>query len=580
LEISDQLVTTLDDAQGSFHHSPARNTPYLKTTGTIAAIIGFLAVVLVYSLATAALLWPLLEHLSSALIGPPEDNLNDFWDTWYLLIGHDAHIFRTTLLRFPEGTSLIYQSFAWPQLGVVYLLSRTFGTGIPTLTALQNLTVLASFPLAGTGAFYLVRHFVRSNAGALIGGFIYAFNPSHVAHALHHAGVSSIEFLPFFVLAYLLALERRSNMWLGFAAICYALSALSCWYYLFYGAYFILFWLIYQTIRDRAWPHGWALTASLRCLLWTIVLLLPLLVPMILTARGSVYDSGGNTFVADLLGYVTFPPEHLLSGLASGINHRFAGYPWEATVYLGLINLAVLIWVCIRTGLARTSVAFLVVFGMSFFAVLASGEALHIAGIATYFYLPDAILDRLPFLANVRAPSRIIVFSYLFLAVGVGAAAATALGASGWMRRMAVALAAVLIVLDFYPAHLTTTAPTCARGLALLTADPERGFGVFNLPISYADEDSYMLDQICDHRALVDGMISRETGTTLIDQLSLNDLARQKAQLRNGHVKYIVIHRPRNGLYSWNSWLPPVARFLQTYHEVYSGPDIVLLRVY
>ena len=550
--------------------------------GAFAAVTGFSVIFLLFSLITLIFFRPELGHLHRALIGPPEDNLNDFWDSWYLLIGHDpAHFFRTTLLRFPEGTSLIYQSFAWPQLATVFLLSRIFGTDIGTLTAIQNLTVLASFPLAGAGAFYLVRHFVRSTAGGLIGGFVFAFNPSHVAHVMHHAGVSSIEFLPFFVLAWLLALERRSNLWLGIAAVFYALSALSCWYYLFYCAYFLGFQLLYLRIRDGAWPQGWAVTASLRCAIWTAVLLSPLIVPMMLTAHSAASAGGGNTFVADLLGYVTFPPEHLLGSLCLGLYHRFTGAPWEAAVYLGLINLAVLSWICLRTGLARSSLAFYVVFGMIFFSVLASGESLHIAGLVSPVYLPDIVLDRLPFFANVRTPSRIIVFTYLFLAIGVGFAAATALREQRRIWQLAVAAVAVLIVFDFYPAHLAATPVTCPKGLAMLKADPERGFGVFNLPISYADEDSYMLDQICDGRALIDGMTAREMGQTLIDRLSLTDPVRQREQLRRAHVKYVVIHKPRNGLYAWNDdVMPPMAKVEHAYREVYNDSQLIVLRTY
>jgi hypothetical protein len=75
-------------------------------------------------------------------------------------------------------------------------------------------------------------------------------------------------------------------------------------------------------------------------------------------------------------------------------------------------------------------------------------------------------------------------------------------------------------------------------------------------------------------------MISREMNQTLVDRLSLADPERQKTQLRNAHVKYVVIHRPRSGLFSWNTWLPPVSRFLQTYREVYSDPELIILRVY
>ena len=574
-------MTTLEAAQAPFRLSHLRIAAWFRSNTVVAATAGFSAVLLIYSILTLGLLWPLFSHLSSALIGPREDNLNDLWDTWYLLIAHDpGHFFRTTLLRFPEGTSLIYQSFAWPQLFTVFVLSRFFGTGIHTLTALQNLTILASFPLAGAGAFYLVRHFVRSAAGALIGGFVFAFNPSHVAHVMHHAGVSSIEFVPFFVLAYLLALERRSNLWLGGAAIFWALGALSCWYYLFYGLYFVGFQWIYLRLRDRKWPHDWALEAPLRCAIWTVVLLSPLLVPMVFTSGASVYEDGGNTFVADLLGYVMVPPEHLLSGLGSAIYSRFSGYPWEATVYFGLINLAALTWACLRTGVSRSSLCFYVVFGMLFFSVLASGEQLHAAGLVTFFYLPDWILDKLPFFANVRAPSRIIVYAYLFLAIGVGFAIAKALQERSRIRSAIVTAIAVLIVLDFYPAHLATTPLVCERGLEILKTDRNGAFGVFNLPISYADEDSYMFDQICDHQPLVDGMISRETNATLIDRLSFTDLEHQRAQFRAGHVKYVVIHRPRNGLYAWNAFLPPVSAILRTYREVYSDSDLIVLRVY
>lgn len=575
-------VTTVEDMRGSSGEAAAANAGVSASkSALIRPVAVFSAVFLLYSLVTLVFFWPEIAHLHTALIGPPEDNLNDFWDTWYLLVGHNtAHFFRTNLLRFPEGTSLIYQSFAWPQLFAVFLLSRLLGTDLGTLTALQNLTVLASFPLAGAGAFYLVRHFTHSAAGALIGGFVFAFNPSHVAHVMHHAGVSSIEFLPFFALFYLIALERRSNLWLGLAALFYAFSALSCWYYLFYCGYFMGFQLLYQRVRDGAWPRGWVLEAPLRCAIWTAVLLSPLLVPMVLSARPSLYEGGGNDFVADLSAYFTFPPEHLLSALGQGLYRRFTGYPWEATVYLGLVNLAVLVWVCIRTGLARTSLGVYVLFGMIFFAILASGEALHVAGTVTFIHLPDAILDRLPFLANVRSPSRIIVFTYLFLAIGIGFAAATALRDHRAIACAAVAATTVLIALDFYPAHVPMTSTACSKGLDVLKGDQERGFGVFDLPISYAAEDTYMHDQICDGRPLVVGVTAREMGQTLINRLSLTDVRKQQEQLRQAHVKYLVIHKPRNGLYAWNKFLPPLAEYLGAYRLAYSDPELLVLRVY
>ncbi len=131
--------------------------------------------------------WQTLPHLSSALLGPPEDNLNDFWDSWYAVQNHPDGFFFTHILRFPEGAALRYQSFAFPQIFTVWALSKLFGTSLPTLVLLQNLTQLAGFPLAGVGAYYLCRHLTGSIFGAVVGGFIFAFSPWHVAQAMHHA---------------------------------------------------------------------------------------------------------------------------------------------------------------------------------------------------------------------------------------------------------------------------------------------------------------------------------------------------------------------------------------------------------
>jgi hypothetical protein len=94
------------------------------------------------------------------------------------------------------------------------------------------------------------------------------------------------------------------------------------------------------------------------------------------------------------------------------------------------------------------------------------------------------------------------------------------------------------------------------------------------------EENAYMLEQVCHHLPIVDGMTTRDMGDTLLFRLSLKDLTRQRRQLTGAHVKYILLHRPRLGHYLWNGELAPVAQFLKTYRIVASGPDMVVLRVY
>lgn len=552
--------------------------PASRSSRFVRALSRHCAVLGLFALATALIFWPWIADPRVVLIGPPEDNLQDLWNSWYAAAGHaPGAFFATTKLRFPEGTPLIYQSFAYPQIAVVVALTRLFGSDLGTLLALQNLTILASFPLAGLGAYALVRHFTRSEIGSLVGGFVFAFNPSHVAQAMHHAHVAQIEFLPFFALAYLLALERRSVAWLAAAAALLALNALSCWYYLFYCAYFIGFHLLYLRLRDGAWPRGWTLGASAAAIAGAVALLSPLLIPMVRAAAPGVYDNGANTYVADLAAFAAFPPEHALGFLTQGLYARLTGYPWEATVYLGLVNLAVLAWFAGREGLRRRSRMFYVVAGMIFFALLACGEALHIAGWVSPLHLPDVALDKLPFFANVRTPSRAIVFVYLFLAIGVGSAVARL-----WQtdrRRLAAALIA-LVVADFAPVHLAATPVACAPELSRLRDDREAGFGILNLPVGYAEENAYMAEQICHGRPMAGGNTTREMARTLIYRLAVGDPVRLRAQLAAAHIKYVVLHRRQGDRFAWSADLAPSARFRAAFRVVADGPNLTLLRVY
>ena len=61
-------------------------------------------------LLTVIFFWPWVAHLSTALIGPPEDNMQDFWNSCPCRRG--ARSWRdfvfTRQMRFPEGTSLAY----------------------------------------------------------------------------------------------------------------------------------------------------------------------------------------------------------------------------------------------------------------------------------------------------------------------------------------------------------------------------------------------------------------------------------------------------------------------------------------
>jgi hypothetical protein len=560
----------------------------LGTHGPFQSFAVFLGVFSLLTAATAVLFCRWLPRLGSELLGPPEDNMQDFWNTWYTSASSGSHFFFTNLIRYPEGTPLYYHSFAYPKIfAISFLWKMLDGAGASSLILLHNISVLASFPLSGAGAFYLVRYLTGSNAGALLGGFVFAFNPSHVQHAMHHIGVSSIEFIPFFILFYLLAIERKRFLLLLPAAALYTLAALSCWYYLFYLAYYMAFHLVYLALRDRALPAGWQLLAPVTCLGGAGALLAPILIPMIAmaTAGAPVYIEGADFYVADIFTFPAFPSHHGFGALTDWVYARVSGNEWEATAYLGCVNSAALAWLCFSNRKNSWLVSY-VLTGMAVFCVLAAGNTLHVLGYPT-IPLPGAVLSQLPFFSNVRAPSRAIVLVYMFLSIGVGHAIGVALKhRPRRAARWSVAAVAFFAVLDFSPVRrLASTPIACSPGLAVIRDDPEKGFGVLDLPAgSNTEENFYMMQQAaCHGRPILHGATSRNLITSLRDRLETSDFDIQRRQLVDAKVKYIVLHSPGETIDMTFVWRPREgvrSRYILSYSTVYDSPDLTVLRVY
>ncbi len=550
----------------------------------ICSFLPHLAAFLLFAAITALFFRPWLAHLQTALIGPPEDNLQDFWNSWYMAVGHQpGRFFFTREIFFPEGMPLYYHSFSYPHVFAFAALTKVFGTGLPTLIALQNLLLLATFPLAGLSAFALVRHVTGNDWAGIAGGFVFAFNPWHVAQAMHHTHVTSIEFLPLFALAYLLALERKSIAWLAAAAALWTLNALACWYYLFYIGFFVVFHGVYLTVRDRALPRGWQLIVPLASVAATVLLLLPLILPMIADSTSpAAYQLGFNDYVADLTAFLAFPPTHVFGGLTKDLYATLTGNDWENPVYLGLVNVAAIAVLIVRTRGRQDPVLRYVLWGMLVFGILAMGKRVHIAGYSIdYVPLPGLAMSHIPILANLRTPSRTIVLVFLFLAIGVGRAVQLA-----WPHRhragvaVSMALAAVLAVADFYPVNLMTTPLPCSPGLKVVRGDPATDFGILGLSDGYSENNFYMAEQACHGRPIANGVVARQLYPTLANRLEVHDFKAQRQQLRRARIKYIVLHRPNGELFLWRKEDGDEALYRKTYPVAYDGPDATIFKVY
>ena len=534
----------------------------------------WLLATVVYTVLTIAYFLPCLGTINSALIGPAEDNMQTYWGlSWgfeHYLRGTASLTYLTDLF-YPEGSSFYYHSWSFYNQ-IASALLRQFSSQVTA----YNLLILLTFPIAGLGAFLLFKYLIRNPYLSLLGGFLFAFNPSHFAHSLHHLNIASIQFVPFFVLYFIKAVRGEGKAALGLAALFYFLNSLCDWNCLIFGFSFMAFGYIYLAIRRRRLFLGDVALKAGIVLGVTVAALSPWLIPMIALGLRSPQATalGHHTFVGDLVGLVVPSVFHLTgsSDVIKGINSSYTANLWESAVYLGLVGLAVVAFAW-RAALSKTS---RYVVGALAFLLMALGPQPHFLGQMLPVILPDRIVMMLPLLGNARCPSRHIVYVYLFWSMIVSISVGYLLGAiKSFGRKMALmAIIPVLLVVDYFSVCDQTAPVSVPKCYEVMERSGER-YGVLDLPSGYGEVDRYMMYQSFHKLPIVQGWASRKLSKSLIDTLEFVDLAKQKRQLADAKVRYIVIHKmllPRKEVD------PQV--YAQYYQRSYEDDQTIVFKVY
>jgi hypothetical protein len=535
---------------------------------------------LIYALLTIAFFYRVIPHLNSQLIGPSEDNMQHVWDLWFArnATGGISGFLHTTRIFYPEGTSLLFHPFSWFNL----LLASTIGLPL-TPVAAYNLLILFTFALSGVGAFLLIRHLTRDTAAALLGGFVFAFNPSHFGHALHQIEIASIQFIPFFVLFYFKVLERRSASDVAWASAFFLLNSLCSWYYMLLALLCMAVCYGVEAHRCKRLLLPGVITSSLIIVGATLLVLSPLVVSMLLAAatQSNLWPGGYGRYVVDLAGLVVPHYNHILAQvpLVAQLNAGYTGFAWESVGYLGLVGMGLML----VSGRVLVKRAARYLLGLVCFVLLAFGPRLHFLGKAIPSVLPYALIRHIPILSGARAPGRMMAYAYVFLAVLVAVAFSYQLR-EGFLRnrRWVAFLVALGICADFWsPCREMTPVRLPPAYTAILEREPAAGFGLLDLPGGSSIFCArYMMYQTLHGIPIVQGYLPRKPSPSLVDSLRFDDLPAQRKQLRSAQVKYIVIHkqllRQKEGV---RSGVDP-DRYAGEYGTFYEDGDNLVLRVY
>ena len=510
-----------------------------------------------------------------------------YWALWHgseSFLNPAFSFMHTQLIYYPEGISLYFCNYYYYGVFITFFLRFFF-----TLPLIHNLLIFHTFVVAGLGAFCLIRYLTADFKASLLGGFVFAFNPSHFAHSLHHLTIASIQFIPFFVLFFIKTTREKTKTNIFLAALFMTLNALCDWNYLVFDLVFVLLGSLYLLWRRRA--DAWE---TLRRIIWipalALLFLAPLIMPMISALSGRTFFKilpGHDIYVADFFSFFVPHSYHLFSAnsLIQKINNALTGNDWEKTAYLGMFNL-LLIGFAARHIWQRAGKYFL---GLLVFMILAMGVSPHFLGRSLSLPMPYRLIQALPFFSQARNPSRIIVYAYLFLAILTAFSLRHLLtGIKSKVRgQMAWAAIFLLVFLDFYAADTAVTPIVLPPCYALIQKDLAKNFGILELP---RDGARYMMYQTMHGIPCVQGYMGRRFEKTLTDSL-VNDLKHldvQKRMLLANRVKYIVFFKKR---LEWDAAKPADAKYLKereqietvystTYEKIFSNAESVVFKVY
>lgn len=543
--------------------------------------------VLAYAVLTVFMTWPIAANLATEVPGGG-DAWQHIWNLWWVkqaLLTLHTNPYHTDLLYYPGGVNLYFHTLVLTA-GLTAIPLQLLGLNLITS---YNLILLSTYVLAGLGAYLLCRYLTGNSWASFVGGLVFAFAPYHSAHLFGHMNLASLQWIPFYVLLLLKALDWRpegrseelavkerqkppsgllrsafSSPWyaLGAGALL-AVNAYTEWTYAIFLVLLtgvVVAWRILLPSERRQVTAGvgwWALGARLVIVGVTFfVLTAPIFFPTLAEARQ---------------GYAQQPPEETLFYSADLVNgflpselHPIWGpniastvaqlppylplkNPSERDLFLGYTVLAVAAWGVWR--LRRNIRVLFWAFTAALMWLLSLGPVLQVLGRQEFtsflvkIPMPYLLLYKLPLFSIMRTPARFTVLVMLALSVLVAYALAhllrnkphTSLPSHSAVARplppvtrlvLAIAIS-VLILFEFVAVYPLVPPGWNVPIYQKIAAEPGN-FALLELPVRPFGD--YMAYQTIHGKPIIGGYLSRQPPYPLLSE--------------NNAVKYLLDTTP------------------------------------
>ena len=538
----------------------------------------YIYVSIVYLILALVMFEPVTAHISNVANGIGGDVYQNLWNIWWVgySLSHFHSVFYTTLLYWPLGANLVYQTMA----PIAALISLPF-EAVSTTLAFNFLFFLA-YMLSGLTMFILADYLVKNKYAAFVAGLIFAFSATHVAHSYGSIVMSNIEWMPlalYFFLRMLDGEKKRAKLYsaVGLGVSMTLISFMSTVEMTVVTfdmlALVFLVYLVGKSLRKHVLNLGFWEAVAVAVVVMFVTGFWGYL-PMIHTLMGSGASSTANylntvqdneVWSVDLLSFfLPNPYNGIFTPITASYFGIFSQDIAERSAYISYTVLALSAYAIFkerRKTILWASVAVI-------FAWLALGPYLQVGGNVTG--LPELYLlyHSMPLLNIVGEPGRFDIIATIALAIlaAMGTAELVKkIGARGNDRTNALFIFAIIIILLLVENNgfqigaslvASTTTHVSVPNLFYELRNVSGNFSLLMLPslpiqnsytpALYPGMESYYASVA--HRPLVGGYVTRANTTMQLSVYNLPIAVQSTRLAEGGNLSYPspVVQNPIN----------------------------------
>ena len=178
------------------------------------------------------------------------DGFQNIWNIWWVnhSVGQGKSPYFTTMLHWPHGVSLLPQT-----MNIINGLM-----GIPlinwlglSLVQTTNVIILLTYIGSGVTMLWFVFKLVGKYWPAIIAGALFTFSTYHLAHGKGHMQLMTMQYIPLFLLAFWLLVQKMRYRYAVLAALALFLVLLSDYYYFFWSVLLGAMYVGWQLYRKE-----------------------------------------------------------------------------------------------------------------------------------------------------------------------------------------------------------------------------------------------------------------------------------------------------------------------------------------